>query len=277
MEKESQKIMHTNNIFFPVIVLIFITLNTLHADQKTVVLQVNESAPIWSKKLPSNGMGGEIVQAISKEMGMKTHIEFIPLKRLIADTTNNDIGNPLFYMNNQEFAGVIPIAVSYSSLFSYQNPNNISSQDEPQVKRVGVLQGTLTSKDISPKFGYFEESKSQRSLFKKLKAGRLDLVVELNLVGQEMIQHLFPKEAKRFHVEHINKSNSAIAILIDIDYPNAKSITLDYQEGLDRIIKNGTYQKILEKYHENGTIPSTWYRNLSKFKALYGVNFEGDD
>lgn len=262
-------------VLWPAILLLYFTLNILHAQQQTVVLQVNESSPIWSKKLPLGGMGGEIIQAISKEMDIQTHIEFIPLKRLIANTSNNDIGNPLFYMNNQEFAAIIPIAVSYSSFFTYKhNVEKVLSETVTQKRRIGVLKGTNSNMKVTKQFGFFEESTSQESLFKKLKAGRLDLVVELNLVGEEMIKSLFPSEIKNFDTSLILDSSSPIAIMIDMNYPNANAIGLLYQKGLDRIIKNGVYQKILEKYYVNTSIPFNWHTNLSKFKTLYSIDIE---
>lgn len=262
-------------VLWPAILLLYFTLNMLHAKEQTVVLQVNDSSPIWSKKLPLGGMGVEIIQAISKEMGIKTHIEFIPLKRLIANTRNNDIGNPLFYMNNQEFAAIIPIAISYSSFFTYKNNvKKVLSETLPKERRIGILKGTNPNLKGTEQFGVFEESTSQESLFKKLKAGRLDLVLELNLVGLEMIKSLFPREIENFHTSLLLDSSSPIAIMIDINYPNARDIGLLYQKGLDRIIKNGVYQKILEKYYVETSIPFNWHSNLSKFKALYSIEIE---
>lgn len=270
--------MKKHTIFWPAILLLCFTLNILHAQQQTVVLQVNESSPIWSKKLPLGGMGTEIIQAISKEMGIKTDIEFIPLKRLIANTANNDIGNPLFYMNNQEFAAIIPIAVSYSSFFTYKNNvKKVLSEGVPKEIRMGILKGTHSNIITPGQLITFEESTSQESLFKKLKAGRLDLVVELDLVGREMIKNLFPHEIKNFYTSLVFNSSSAIAIMIDINYPNANAIGLLYQKGLDRIIKNGVYQKILQKYYIGTSIPSNWYTNLSKYKALYSTDIAEDN
>ncbi len=278
MEKRASRRMKKNTVLWTAILFFCLTLNIVHAEQPTVVLQVNESSPIWSAQFPLGGMGGEIVQAISKEMGMKTRIEFIPLKRLIADTTNNDIGNPLFYMDNQAFEEIIPIAVSYSAFFTYDNDvENVLSEIDAKTKRIGVLQGTLTDFTASKSFGSFEKSTSQESLFKKLKAGRLGLVLTLNLVGLETIKHLFPNEFERFDVKVISNSGSPIAIMIDSNYPNANAIGLRYQEGLDRILKNGVYQKILEKYHEKDSIPTNWHTDLLKFKAIYSMNFDGNN
>lgn len=258
----------------PAILLFCLTLGALRAEQQAVVLQVNESSPIWSQKLPLGGMGAEIVQAISKEMGMKTDIEYISLKRLIADTTNNDIGNPLFYMDNQEFAAIIPIAISYSSFFTYKNKvKNVLSDTSPIARRIGVLKGTNLNMTAFKRFGFFEESASHESLFKKLKAGRLDLVVELSLVGRETIKNFFPNDVESFDAMVAPNSSSPIAIMIDVNCPNANAIGLRYREGLERIVKNGVYQKILEKYYANAPIPSSWRSDLSKFKTIYSIDF----
>ena len=266
--------MKKNTLLRSLVLLFCLTLSALRAEEQTVVLQVNESSPIWSEKLPSGGMGTEIVQAISKEMGMKTRIEFIPLKSLISNTTNNDMGNPLFYMNNQEFAAIIPIAVSYNSFFTYDSDvNNVLSDTTPKVKRIGILTGVLSKISISKQLGSFKESYSHESLFKKLKAGRLDLVLELDLVGRDMIKKLFPNEVERFDANVILNSSSPIAIMIDVNYPNANAIGARYQEGLSRIVKNGVYQKILEKYHEKTLIPPNWHSDLFKYKTIYSIDF----
>ena len=263
--------MRNQTTFFTLILLFLLPLSHLNAKSQTVVLQVNESLPIWSQKLPFGGMGSEIIQAISKEVNMDTRIDFIPLKRLIADTTNNDIGNPLFYMDKQEFAAIIPIAVSYNSFFAYKNDINsllLNSKGKPI--RVGVLKGT--AQNMSSKLAYLEESSSHQSLFKKLKVGRIDLVLELDLVGKNIINN-----DKGFTSSIIDNSSSPIAILLDINYPNAEAIALEYKKGLDIIIKNGTYQKILDKYYTNKSLPPNWYRDLSKFNMIYSIDYKGSN
>lgn len=260
-----------------IVVLIGCSIGILHADEPTVILQVNESSPYWSEKMPSGGMGSEIVAAISKEMGMKTRIEFVPLKRLIADTSNNDLGNPLFYMDNQDFAAIVPIGISYSSFFTYhKDAKKISNNRLNEQKRIGVLIGTAGNQEGLGAFGNIEESYSKESLFKKLKAGRVDTVVELNLVGKETIHRLFPHETDHFNVHIIPESGAPFAIMIDSDYPEGARIGKRYQEGLHRILKNGVYRKILEKYYTNTQIPAYWYTDLSKFESLYSSDLGGN-
>ncbi len=269
--------MKTYRVKYLAFLVIFLTTAILHAEPQTVLLQANESSPIWSETLPFGGMGAEIVQAISKEMGIKTRIEFVPLKRMIADTTNNDLGNPIFYMNNQDFAAIIPIAVSYNSVFSYhKGSRQLSSIMASKEKRIGILTGSITNLGLLSHLGTFEESYSTNSLFKKLKAQRIDIVVALDLVGLETIRTLFPDQVDLFDSQMIPASASPIAMMIDRKYPDANTLALRYQEGLHRIIKKGTYQKILEKYYNKTPIPANWHSDLSKFEKIYSTSLQGN-
>jgi len=250
-------------------------------EQFSITLQANESIPYWIEKPQCSGMGCEIIMAISKEMGITTRIEFRPLKRLIADTTNNDLGNPLFYMNNQTFAAIIPIAVTYSAFFSYrphtQECSLHPSANECRQKRIGALRGTIADTTALATFGVFEESYTHESLFKKLKKGRINIALELDLVGSQTIRTLFPNEVDSFDVRIIPQTASPIAIMIDNSTPEALKIGHRYQEGLHRIIQKGIYQKILQKYYSKSPIPSDWYSNLSNFEALYSITSSKGD
>lgn len=262
--------------------LLFLSEYVSATEQFTITLQANESAPYWSKHTHyCSGMGCEIIAAISKEMGITTKIEFRPLKRLIADTANNDLGNPLFYMSNQSFAAIVPIAVTYSAFFSYL-PYVRECSSHPSAngciqKRIGALKGTISDPRTLFTFGKFEESYSHESLFKKLKKGRINIALELDLVGSNTIRTLFQDEVNNFDIRIIPQTASPLAIMIDSSLPNAVNIGHRYQEGLHQIIQKGIYQKIIQKYYAKTKIPEDWYSNLSNFEALYAIAPSRDD
>jgi len=243
-----------------------------HGD--VVILQANESFPYWSKNLAYNGLGGEIIAAMSKVTGLESRIEFRPLKRLIEDTTNNDLGNPAFYMENQDFAAIIPIAISEISLYYYDptHQKSIPFKTLRDLKgyRIGALSGTISNRAAFEQLGiYIETSYTQESLFKKLHHGRLDLVLEIDLVGQQMIAKLFPDEHANFVSIPVPHSISPIAIMLDKNYPNAQAIAQRYRQGLAQIIKNGHYQEIINRYYNQQQIPSSWFKELNRFTRLY--------
>jgi polar amino acid transport system substrate-binding protein len=100
--------------------------------------------------------------------------------------------------------------------------------------------------------------------------GRLDLVIEIDLVGQEIIHHLFPDASSSFGSSVILRSVSPITILLDEEQPQAQIIANKYREGLARIIENGTYLEILKRYYGANQVPADWRKQLEKFGYLYG-------
>lgn len=259
-------------MFFFRCLLLWFTLSIAHAD--VVVLEANESAPYWCPYLPGGGLGSELVQAISAAAGLQTRIDFVPLSRMIEDRTNNDLGNPEFYMGKQEFAAIIPIAITEVSIFYYRPhfsmPPRISSFDDLKRHRIGILKGALIDRKMFEKMGlFFESSYAQASLFKKLKLGRLDLVFEIDLVGQQMIAQNFPRQAEDFVRIPLPYSVSPIAIMLDAEYPDAAAIAERYRNGLAAIIANGSYQRIVEKYYPDGQVPPDWFSHLQRFQRLY--------
>lgn len=258
--------------------LMALPLTSVYAQEEVVRLDANESPPFWSLKLPYDGMCGEIVHAASEQAGLISYVQFKPLKRLIEDDANNDLGNPQFYMENQDFAAIVPIALYNSALFYYQpdgaETKRFTGLNDLKGYKIGILKGTLAEASRFQNAGlHFEESYSQASLFKKLRLGRVDVVIEINLLGLNMIQQLFPEEVDHFHAEVIPGSAAPIAILMAEEYPGAMTIGHKYRQGLQAIIDSGRYQQILEKYYGEGGIPADWFEQLQRFDRLY--NFQG--
>lgn len=262
--------MKSQSIFW----ILFFLLSSKVVFCNPVILRANESVPYWSKNLPHNGLGGALVEAISRAGGVESTIEFTPLKRMIEDSTDNNLGNPVFYIDNQDFAAIIPIAITQVGLY-YYNPlhdKRVTFKSLGDLKgfRVGALSGTITNRAIFEQAGIiFETSYSQESLFKKLQHGRLDFVLELDLVGQQTIAKIFPTERKNFEVIVLPKSVSPIAIMLDKNYPNVENIAYRYRQGLAKIIKDGSYNEIVSSYYESHQLPLSWLKELNRFSHLY--------
>jgi len=240
----------------------------------SVVLDANESPPYWSGSMAGFGMGGEIVQAISRAGGITSVLSFKPLQRMIAEDDNNDLGNPAFYLRNQDFAAIIPIAVYRVALFYYK-PHHGKAFREISLAdlkgfRVGVLKGTLVDRSGFAKAGIdVEESYSQASLFRKLRKGRIDMVVEVELGGRHIIRELFPDEVDAFAVDPVEKSEAPIAILLSRQQPDAVAVAQGYRRGLQLIMESGEYRAIVEKYYGIGQVPAQYMPELERFSRLY--------
>ena len=238
-----------------------------------VQLDANESAPFFSASLPRDGMVGEIIHATSAAAGIDSQISFKPLKRMIEDDSNNDLGNPLFFMNNQDFSAIVPLAVYHVSLFYYRpkhpHAHDIVSVNSLKDHRVGLLTGTLVDRAAFERAGIvFEESYSQASMFKKLHKGRLDEVIEVELVGRNMIKRLFPEEIENFGVIRMPRSASPIALNLAVNQPETVTLAARYREGLRKIRESGEYRAILQKYYGE-QIPADYEQQLDRFAYIY--------
>lgn len=249
-------------------------------EDETVVFGANEAPPFFSQKLPYDGMAGEILHAISKAANVNSKIIYKPLSRNVSDETNNDLGNPDFFIINQDFAHIIPIALYHVS-FYYYAPNHkdkikFKSISDLKGLKIGILKGTLVDTTFFEQNGFsFEESYAQESLFKKLKLGRVDIVIEVELVAQRIIKNIFKEESENFISISVSKFSQPIAIMLSQETPNVQSISDRYCEGLKSIVKDGTYEEILKKYYSNGKLPDEWFEDLKRFELLYRVDERG--
>jgi len=247
----------------------------------SVDLDANESSPYWSASMPLDGMCGEVVHAVSEAAGITSNIQYKPLKRMIEDDSNNDLGNPEFFMVNQEFADIIPVCLYQAAIFYYA-PNHkekiiLQSIDDLKGYRVGILTGTLVDRSYFESAGVvFEESYSRESMFKKMKLGRIDLCLVIDLVGHQIINQLFPEQHDNFVAIQLVKSTAPLAILLAKDYPQAEVIGDKYRQGLNRIIQNGTYEEIMRRYDGGAHTQLDWLKQLRHFERLYGIREAGN-
>jgi len=253
------------------------------ASAEIVEFGVNESPPFWSENKAHQGMCGAIMQALSEETGIEAKIYFKPLKRLINDVHNNDIGNPELYMYQQAFVSIIPILSYRSAFYAYQPKNGekpalqLNSLTDLAQYKVGILKGALIDKVAFEQVGvYFETSYKQSSLFKKLKVGRIDLVLEIDLAAESIIHDLYPELVEDFIKIAVPHSKAVIAIMLSEDLPQAKEIAEKYHKALEKIIKNGRYAEILRAYNKDYNVDTqSLLAELHYFERLY--NFSAAD
>lgn len=89
---------------------------------------------------------------------------------------------------------------------------------------------------------------SDKQNIQMLKLKRVDFTLIDELVGWELVGQSFPKELASYEVASKPESSAAFHLMISPNYPNSKAITRTFNLGLRRIVENGTYQKILERY-----------------------------
>ncbi len=243
------------------------------ADEQIIEFGSSETPPFWSAHMPDDGMGGEVLHAISKEIGVKSVIKISPLKRVRRNLTSNHVGTPEM-LAGQEFCAVIPIAVCRLAFFYYKphHEKEITYRGLGDIKgyTLGVIRGALDDVSFFEKNGIkVVKLNSEDSMIKMLKNGRIDLCSVLKLSGIYTINKIFPDDAENFSNFEIKGTATPVTVMIDKHFPGGKELGAKYTNGLKIIIENGKYIEILEKYYGRGKIPQDWFMQLEKFKHIY--------
>lgn len=238
----------------------------------------SDTPPFYSPGLAKDGMAGEIVHALLAESGMKGRIHYFPLKRLLTDLRNNHLGDPDNFAG-QKFSAIVPVALYRTAFFYYRprHPKGMQYRKPEDLNgyKIGMIRGTLENRS------YFDnnaikvsEADSVQTLFRQLKEGRIDLCGVIRETGLHTVKQMYPAEADNFVPLEIPKSTGPITIMIDADYPDGSAVGAKIDEALKRIIKNGKYLQILEKYYGKGKVPADWFAELERYRTSYRRNQE---
>nr|WP_320042477.1 transporter substrate-binding domain-containing protein [uncultured Desulfobacter sp.] len=263
-------------IVWTILVVLYIMFGALFpvlADEQIVEFNSSEAPPFWCTSLPDDGMGGEVLHAISKEIGVKSVIKISPLKRARRNLTSNHVGTPEM-LAPQDFCAIIPIAVCRLAFFYYkphhEKEMTYRGLDDIKGYALGVIRGALDDVSFFEKKGIkVVKLNSEDSMIKMLKNGRIDLCSMLKLSGIYTINKMFPDDAENFLNFEIKGTATPVTVMIDKYFPGGKELGEKYTNGLKMIIENGKYIEILEKYYGRGKIPHDWFMQLEKFNHIY--------
>ncbi len=233
-----------------VLLVIFALSSTANAAEK-ITLANGEWAPYLSKNLKHYGYMSHIVSEAFAEEGIEVEYVFLPWKRGFEDAKEGKYPGSLIWGHNddraKDFLYSDIVAELGTSLF--YNKNNPVEWSEPidlkKYKMGGVIgyaygieelerQGVLKIERISNDVGNY----------KKLAAGRLDIVLEDTEVGHESINKLGMKD--QFSVHPKTLKSRKYSVIISKKAPNAQALIDAFNRGLKKLMDDGRYQKFLE-------------------------------
>ncbi|MDD5037389.1 MAG: transporter substrate-binding domain-containing protein [Methylococcaceae bacterium] len=203
----------------------------------SLVFNSTESPPIWSEELLQGGLGGEILQALVRAAHGTANIHYLPLKRYEKLVAGNRLGNPLYFIG-QEFGAVIPLLTTHAVFCYYQphHPQGIAYQTLSDLNglTIGVIRGTLEQKEEFERYGVgVEENVTLEALFRKLKAGRVDVVLVIDIMAYDAIEKLFPLEAIQFRYIEVPNGMTPIALMLGKDTPDYEMLAAALHQAMD--------------------------------------------
>ncbi len=234
-----------------------------------------ETPPLYSSANPNGGMAFEIVTAALKSQKETAMLTTYPVQKMVN-----------YYVTQEKVLGAlgtswnlsaaekkkvisIPVSVIREQYFYYKpvHPKGIAwggKLSNLKGLNYGEHEGVDTQayKDAGINVVYGRS----RSLFEKLKTGKVDFIGESALSGQEVISSSFAADKAQFATMDPNPEDSVCAILFNLQNPDASAMAKKFRIGLITILKNGQYQAIIEKYEGKTPLAS---QHVEKFKTLW--------
>jgi len=152
---------------------------------------------------------------------------------------NFKVSEPLYFVEN-------------SIMYYSKNPKtkNICFKDIKDLRkyRIGVQNGSFIEKELKKSGITCESTTLIDNSIKKLKAGRIDLIIDGRLVLLNSLEKVYPHETSDFLICHkpffVNMPNG---LIISEKYPAAEEILKRFNHGLYTLKSNRQYDKLLKK------------------------------
>ncbi len=237
-----------------------------------VVFESTDTPPYWSASLQGGGVGGAMLQLLSRNAGIRYSLEYLPVKRYRNSVAPYIVGDPDILINQTPRA-VFPIGLFRSAFFYYKPHHDViefHSLADLKGHRLGVLRGTLEDSRYFETHGIgVEESDSAESLLRMLKRGRIDFCILVDGTGRYTIEKLFGAERDNFAYQTIPGSERPIALMVDLGTPDGRAVAGRYRQVLDSTLKSPEYRGILEDFYGRNKVPSDRAELLNRFVQYY--------
>ena len=233
----------------------FIALPTSLMARNISMLAV-EWTPHFGSSLPEDGLTSAIVRTAFKTGGHSSEIKFVPWTQALKEVRagNSDVIMGAYLNNKHETDFYYSEAIYFLDTGLIARPglnkNSYSSLDDLSPYSIGVSRGWAYSEEFDAATYLNKEVAANPNLnIRKLFRGRIDMAV--------MNFDLFRHEAKKegfcvANVEFIQPplESNALYIMASRKIPDYQAVIEDFNRGLDVIRKNGTFQRIVDRFRK---------------------------
>lgn len=238
-------------MFRSLLIVIFFALSPLTHSAEKITLANGEWAPYLSKDLKQYGYISHIVTEAFAEEGISVEYVFLPWKRGFEEAKDGKYQGSLIWGYNEEraqdFLYSDTVADLGTSLF-HQKGKTIEWAEAADLKgyRIGGVVGYAYGVEDLEKSGVLKIDRIGKDIgnYKKLAAGRLDIVLEDTEVGHETINKLGMTDQLTAHPKTLKSRE--YSVIISKKAPNAKQLIEAFNKGLKKLKSDGRYQQYLE-------------------------------
>jgi polar amino acid transport system substrate-binding protein len=223
--------------------------------QTTLIIATGEHAPHVSEN-PKDSILTEIFDEVAHEMGVKFVFKFMPWKRCELSVEKLEAWGAIPYVSTPErekkFYFSDKLYDNQSKFFFYSGGphKEIPYAELTDLKgyRIGAVRGYYYEKEFLDAGLNVEYAASEEQNFRKLKAGRVDLVPADEVLGFFLIRKLFPKEVGNFSTLPKPLNVSANYLMTSKQYPDTQGLLAKFNVALRKIKENGVVQRIVAEH-----------------------------
>lgn len=236
--------------------LVFCT-TTFASEQ--VTLSTIEYPPFNQSEVLPNGGRGVLIDLVAEAFtaaNVSVTFEFIPMARVVWSVVKKNHAATLgmeewFAKENKEHLVETVELLNMNIVVFYKKdrfPEGLSYEHLRDLKSytVGIVRGSSLIPLLEEAGVHVEPVSQIDQNFKKLSAGRLDLVVAVDLGGWTILRDLYPDFVDNFSTvkKPLLVNPAGLIFLKEHD-----RLIQTFRKGLGIILKNGTYYEILERYY----------------------------
>lgn len=252
--------MGTKNYLIVFVAIFIFSTACCYAENNKIILATGEWPPATSEKLPGYGFITQIVTAACQEAEMIPEYQFLPWKRAeMSVQAGNVLGTFPFmiteerqkecYFSDPLFYGV-NCFVYYDKNPKTPKPIPYEELDDLKGYTIGLIRGTSMETELKSAGFKVEATSTLDQSIKKLSRGRIDFYLTEQMVFNDAIKRLYPADVN--HYKRLAKPYGAKrpnGIMVSKKFPNAESFLKRFNQALQRIKKNGTYDRIVKPYN----------------------------
>lgn len=235
---------------------------TLNAENLKLKIGTGEWIPLTGEKMEGQGIATEILKEAFSEEGIDVEIAFFPWKRCQFMLEENQLDGIFPYTRNDEriskfnySQGLINVKTVFFYLEKKIEKLKFEKYEDLKEYRIGGVLGYWYEETLNKAGLSLDLVASDEQNIKKLLAGRIDVAIMTDIGGWYLIQNQFPDYLKQFKTtdynlpwQKLNDKESVSCLIVSKKNTNGSEIIDKFNKGLNKIKKNGKYQKIMDKY-----------------------------
>ncbi|WDP91688.1 MAG: transporter substrate-binding domain-containing protein [Desulfobacter sp.] len=238
--------------FFMALFLILV-FTTAHAGDK-IVLATLDWEPYVGQNMKNQGYVAEVVKEAFKRSGMEVEIQFHQWSRVVGLAKAGKVDGyfPEYLSDEVKKYAAFSIPMPGGPLgFFKRSDTDISYQalQDLKGKKIGVVKGYVNTKEFDDA-GYLTKDPAKDDLtnFKKLLAGRLDLLVADKFVGTHLMKTSMPDKAASVEFMSPPLAEPDLYVCISNKAKAHADKLKAFNAGLEQIKADGTLDNILKSH-----------------------------